>query len=199
MIRLEDILNLLFPGLGVGFIFLVVVILIIYGIVKFFNGNNKTQVDSSSNSNNKLLVSDSIYEYQKGRIVAEALPLELFLTENSKYTPRSYPTTTVPEKKRKVVTDKKGCKNDYSHVILANPKPIDICKLLGHQSSEGFLHTTYKGKEILITCYIKNITMQNLRRHKDKYVVCASKGITQHTMYTLKYKEDVINSKYDLI
>ena len=199
MIRLEDILNLLFPGLGVGFIFLVVVILIIYGIVKFFNGNNKTQVDSSSNSNNKLLVSDSIYEYQKGRIVAEALPLELFLTENSKYTPRSYPTTTVPEKKRKVVTDKKGCKNDYSHVILANPKPIDICKLLGHQSSEGVLHTTYKGKEIWIDSYIKNVTIENLRQHKDKYVVCASKGITQYTMYTLKYKEDVINSKYDLI
>ena len=194
MIRLEDLLNFLFPGLDVGFIYLLIVILFVYGIVEFFKGKTKVQTDSNIESDDKP-ARDSFYEYNiEGKIVAEVLPLELFLTENSKYTPRSYPTTTVPEKKRKVVTDKKGCKNDYSHVILANPKPIDICKLLGHQSSEGFLHTTYKGEEILITCYIKNVTIENLRQHKDKYVVCASTGVI--TRYTLKYKEDVVNSSY---
>lgn len=192
MIRLEDLLNFLFPGLDVGFIYLLIVILFVYGIVEFFKGKTKVQTDSNIESNDKP-ARDSFYEYNKeGKIVAEVLPLELFLTNESKYI--SFQTETVPKKDTKVVTDIKGYnKIDYSHII-AHKKPTDYGKLLGYKSSEGVLHTTYKGKEIWIDSYIKNVTIENLRQHKDKYVVCASTGVI--TGYTLKYKEDVVNSSY---
>ena len=85
MIRLEDLLNFLFPGLDVGFIYLLIVILFVYGIVEFFKGKTKVQTDSNIESNDKP-ARDSFYEYNKeGKIVAEVLPLELFLTNESKY------------------------------------------------------------------------------------------------------------------
>ena len=201
MIDLEDILNLLFPGLDDGFIIFVVIILIVAGISKLFKHKEKPQSDSETETNLEKTY-DTIYEYKKGEIVAEALPLSLFLTDDSKYI--SFTSTTTPAKAKIVADEKERKKNNSSkYIVYANNDHNgyeNIFKSLGIPSSplpEGILRTTYKGEKREISCYLKNITIEILRQRKEEFVVCASKGIP--TEYTLKNKIDVINSKSNYI
>lgn len=192
MIDLDDILNLLFPGLDDGFIIFVVIILIVAGIAKLFKHKEKPQTDNKTESFREQ-VYDSIYEFEKGKIVAEAFPLELFLTDDSEYI--SLATTTTPSA-APIVKEKKQVKknNNSKYIVQANIKSNDnyIYDLFGLPHLEGFLRTTYKGRKIEISCYLKDITIEKLRQHKEDYVVCKYTGFLQ--IYKLKRKIDVIIS-----
>lgn len=197
MIDIDDLLHFFIPGLDAVFFIIVVILILAAGFHKFFDERKKRKeikeksLSSNNCSSNSTPSESSIFEYKGGKIIAEAFHIDYFLSEDSKYI-----SFTTPVSKPKVFkTELNHCKNDNGKFIVrANVQPSYPFNLLGFQSPEGILHTTYQGRPIDIECFLKDITIEKLRQQKNDFVVC--KSIDVFVKYTLKYKWDVINSQY---